>query len=167
MIKVVGSEITELDRMRAYCVALAAATTVIIASQLGLPISSTHVAVGAVFGIGFLRESIKANYGVILETIRSHHMQDGHTEEHIEEFLFNFENASFEEKGQMIKMLKSKREELAFTKNEQKMLRKQYKKQLVKRSALYKIVIAWVVTVPISAILGAVFYFTIRGMLLD
>ena len=42
--------------MRAYCVALAAAITVIIASALGLPVSSTHIAVGAVFGVGFFRE---------------------------------------------------------------------------------------------------------------
>ena len=42
--------------MRAYCVALSAAITVIIASGLGLPVSSTHIAVGAVFGVGFYRE---------------------------------------------------------------------------------------------------------------
>jgi PiT family inorganic phosphate transporter len=37
-------------------VALAAAITVIIASVMGLPVSSTHIAVGAVFGVGFFRE---------------------------------------------------------------------------------------------------------------
>ena len=42
--------------MRAYCVALAAAITVIIASWLGLPVSSTHIALGGVFGVGFFRE---------------------------------------------------------------------------------------------------------------
>ena len=42
--------------MRAYCVALSAAVTVIVASWLGLPVSSTHIAVGAVFGVGFFRE---------------------------------------------------------------------------------------------------------------
>ena len=42
--------------MRAYCVALSAAITVIVASWLGLPVSSTHIAVGAVFGVGFFRE---------------------------------------------------------------------------------------------------------------
>ena len=36
--------------------ALSAAITVIIASWLGLPVSSTHIAVGAVFGVGFFRE---------------------------------------------------------------------------------------------------------------
>ena len=52
----VGSQITKLNPMRAYCVALSAAITVIVASWLGLPVSSTHIAVGAVFGIGFFRE---------------------------------------------------------------------------------------------------------------
>ncbi len=42
--------------MRAYCVALSAAITVIVASWLGLPVSSTHIAVGGVFGVGFYRE---------------------------------------------------------------------------------------------------------------
>jgi len=53
---VVGSQITKLNPMRAYCVALSAAITVIVASWLGLPVSSTHIAVGAVFGVGFFRE---------------------------------------------------------------------------------------------------------------
>ena len=52
----VGSQITKLNPMRAYCVALSAAITVIIASWLGLPVSSTHIAVGGVFGVGFFRE---------------------------------------------------------------------------------------------------------------
>jgi PiT family inorganic phosphate transporter len=56
LIRVVGSEITKLNPMRAYCVALSAAITVIFASWLGLPVSSTHIAVGGVFGVGFFRE---------------------------------------------------------------------------------------------------------------
>ena len=51
-----GNQITKLNQMRAYCVALSAAITVIVASWLGLPVSSTHIAVGAVFGVGFFRE---------------------------------------------------------------------------------------------------------------
>ena len=62
IIEIVGERITKLNRVRAFCVALSAAITVIIASTLGLPVSSTHIAVGAVFGVGFLREFI-ANYG--------------------------------------------------------------------------------------------------------
>ena len=56
LIKMVGNEITKLNPMRAYCVALSAAITVIVASWLGLPVSSTHIAVGSVFGVGFFRE---------------------------------------------------------------------------------------------------------------
>jgi PiT family inorganic phosphate transporter len=56
LIRVVGQQITKMNPMRAYCVALSAAITVIIASALGLPVSSTHIAVGAVFGVGFYRE---------------------------------------------------------------------------------------------------------------
>jgi len=56
LIRVVGQQITKMNPMRAYCVALSAAITVIFASALGLPVSSTHIAVGAVFGVGFYRE---------------------------------------------------------------------------------------------------------------
>lgn len=56
LIRTVGSQITKLNPMRAYCVALSAAITVIVASWLGLPVSSTHIAVGGVFGVGFFRE---------------------------------------------------------------------------------------------------------------
>ena len=56
LIRMVGNQITKMNPMRAYCVALSAAITVIVASWLGLPVSSTHIAVGAVFGVGFYRE---------------------------------------------------------------------------------------------------------------
>ncbi|ANK84480.1 MULTISPECIES: inorganic phosphate transporter [unclassified Rhizobium] len=56
LIRLVGEEITKLNPMRAYCVALSTAFTVIVASWLGLPVSTTHIAVGAVFGVGFFRE---------------------------------------------------------------------------------------------------------------
>lgn len=56
LIRMVGNQITKLNPMRAYCVSLSTAITVIIASWLGLPVSSTHIAVGGVFGVGFYRE---------------------------------------------------------------------------------------------------------------
>ena len=59
LIAVVGEKITRLNSPRAYCVALSAAITVLIATTLGLPVSSTHIALGAVFGVGFLREYLE------------------------------------------------------------------------------------------------------------
>jgi len=166
LIRVVGSEITELDQTRAFCVALAAAITVIIASQLGLPVSSTHVAVGGVFGVGFLREAIKTNYAVIIEDIKTQHRQHGHTEESVEGFLNEFDRSSLEEKGIMLKKLKQELNTIGLTDQERKSLKKQHKSQLVKRSALYKIAAAWVITVPAAGALAAMFYFMLRGMLL-
>lgn len=58
IIKTVWREITEIDQIRAFCIALSAAITVIIASQLWLPVSSTHIALGWVFGVWFLRERL-------------------------------------------------------------------------------------------------------------
>ncbi len=62
LVRRVGQEITKLNPMRAYCVALSAAITVLVASALGLPVSSTHIAVGAVFGVGFFREYVVSRW---------------------------------------------------------------------------------------------------------
>jgi PiT family inorganic phosphate transporter len=56
LIRLVGEQITKLNPVRSYCVSLSAALTVLAASWAGLPVSSTHIAVGAVFGVGFFRE---------------------------------------------------------------------------------------------------------------
>ena len=163
LIKTVGSEITELDKMRAYCVAMAAAITVIFASQLGLPVSSTHIAVGGIFGVGFLREYLEANHARLLDEIREHHEDDG--PEVVDAFLEAFDAADVTEKGAMLAELKKRKEQL-FLKKERKQLRKVYRKELVKRSMLLKIAAAWVITVPLAGFLAAILYFTIRGMLL-
>lgn len=56
LIQTVWKEITKLNQTSAFSVALAAAITVIIASQLWLPVSSTHIAIWWIFGIWFLKE---------------------------------------------------------------------------------------------------------------
>ncbi|MBV0891846.1 inorganic phosphate transporter [Paracoccus sp. Z118] len=56
LVVVVGSRITRLNPVRAFCVSLATGTVVLAASWQGLPVSTTHVAVGGIFGVGFFRE---------------------------------------------------------------------------------------------------------------
>jgi PiT family inorganic phosphate transporter len=70
LIRLVGEEITKLNPTRAYCVALSTAFTVIVASWLGLPVSTTHIAVGSVFGVGFFREWYTRNSKRRIEFIR-------------------------------------------------------------------------------------------------
>jgi PiT family inorganic phosphate transporter len=168
VIRTVGSEITELDQMRAYCIAMAATLTVIVASQFGLPVSSTHIAVGGVFGVGFLREYLKSNYDRMLAEIKAHHPEGDLAA--IEAFIARFEKASIDEKGEMLRDLKErskKAEDPAhFSKTERKGLRKVYRRELVKRSQLMRIAAAWVITVPASALMAAMLFFTIRGMML-
>jgi len=164
LIRTVGSEITELDKMRAFCISMAAAITVIIASQLGLPVSSTHIAVGAIFGVGFLREYLKRTDAKRIDEIREHH--EHQDPEVTEAFLDKFNKASIATKSKMLKELKAKKDQSDFTKKERRSLKKVYKQELVKRSHVYKIAIAWVVTVPTSAFMAALLYFTIRGMLI-
>ncbi|MCU7842375.1 MAG: inorganic phosphate transporter [Candidatus Thiodiazotropha sp. (ex Monitilora ramsayi)] len=164
LIRTVGTEITELDQTRAFCIALAAAITVIIATQLGLPVSSTHIAVGAVFGVGFLREYLKANYARMVDEIEMHHQ--GADREEVETFLERFKVVGLEEKADMLNQLKEHKAKAELTKKERKGLKKVYRHELVKRSALLKIAAAWVITVPASALLAAMLFFTIRGMML-
>ena len=56
LVQMVGSRITRLNPGRALCISLATAITVLGFSSLGLPVSTTHIAVGGVFGVGFYRE---------------------------------------------------------------------------------------------------------------
>ena len=162
LIRTVGSEITELDQMRAFCIAMSAALTVIVASQFGLPVSSTHIAVGGVFGVGFLREFIKTSYSQMIEEIKAHHI--GADKEVVEDFLERFKAASLTDKRLMLERLKARAESADLSKRERKQIRKVYRHELVKRSALLKIAAAWIVTVPISAVLGAMIYFMIFGI---
>ncbi|SHG78212.1 inorganic phosphate transporter [Marivita hallyeonensis] len=165
LIRTVGSEITELDKMRAFCIAMAAAITVIIASQLGLPVSSTHIAVGGVFGVGFLREYIKASYARMLDEIREHHSEND--PEAVETFLTQFEAADVAIKGEMLRDMKAQAAaDRLLGKRERRGLGRVQRVELVKRNLLLRIAAAWIITVPIAAILAAMFFFMIRGMLL-
>ncbi len=163
LIKTVGSEITELDKTRAFCVALSAALTVILASQLGLPVSSTHIAIGGVFGVGFLREYLKSNYATQLHKIMEHH--DAEEQARLKPFLDDFRNASVEEMEDLLKQAKKKKQ-VPLSKSERKRLKKLYREEMVKRSHLMKIAAAWIITVPASAIMAALLFFTLRGLLI-
>lgn len=55
VMQTLGTKITELTPTRGYCATLASAMTVVLASKTGMPISTTHVVVGAVIGVGLAR----------------------------------------------------------------------------------------------------------------
>ena len=93
VMKTIGSGITQLTPSRGYCATLAAAAVVVLASRTGLPVSTTHIAVGAVIGVGLAR-------GVGAIDLR----------------------------------------------------------------VIGGIVVSWVVTVPVGAVLAALFFFTLKGM---
>jgi PiT family inorganic phosphate transporter len=164
LIRTVGSEITELDRTRAFCIAIAAAITVILASQLGLPVSSTHIAIGGVFGVGFLREYIKVNYSRMIEDIKLHHVHG--SPEEVETFLARFEAATMRERSVMLRKLKKQKIDPVLRKAERKSLRKIHRLELVKRSLLIRIAAAWVITVPVAAVMAAGLFYMIRGIML-
>jgi PiT family inorganic phosphate transporter len=55
VIETVGRKITELTPSRAFTAQVAAATTIVLASRLGIPVSTTHILVGSVLGVGIAR----------------------------------------------------------------------------------------------------------------
>jgi len=65
VIATVGTGITELTPSRGFAATLAAATTVVLASGTGLPISTTHTLVGAILGVGLARGMTALNLRVI------------------------------------------------------------------------------------------------------
>jgi PiT family inorganic phosphate transporter len=65
VIATIGKQITELTPSRGFAAELATATTVVGASAIGLPVSTTHTLVGAVLGIGLARGIGALNLGVI------------------------------------------------------------------------------------------------------
>ncbi len=166
LIKTVGSEITELDKMQAFCIAMATVITVLLASKLGLPVSSTHITIGAVFGVGFLREFLQKRLFEMKQMILDAHY--GENTEVIKNFLDRFERANPKQKKEMLAYLKTLQKEnntleyaVGLSKKERKRLKKAYKSELVKRSVIKKIITAWLITVPVSALLGAGGYYLI------
>jgi PiT family inorganic phosphate transporter len=55
VMQTIGTKITQLTPSRGFCATLAAAATVVLASRTGMPVSTTHIAVGAVIGVGLAR----------------------------------------------------------------------------------------------------------------
>ena len=71
VIATVGSGITQLTPSRGFAATLAAATTVVLASGTGLPISTTHTLVGAILGVGLARGIAALNLKVIRTIVMS------------------------------------------------------------------------------------------------
>ena len=141
LIRTVGEQITKLDRARAFCVALSAAITVIIASALGLPVSSTHIAVGGVFGVGFLRE--------YLARVRSRAKQRARLAAEAAGVAAAAGNP--EQKASVAWEIQRKR--IFKTRN----------RKLVRRKHLLTIVAAWLVTVPLAALLAAILFYVFNA----
>jgi len=55
VMETIGKKITEITPVRGFSAEFGAATTILLCSRLGLPVSTTHVLVGSVIGIGFMR----------------------------------------------------------------------------------------------------------------
>jgi len=154
LIKTVGTEITDLNQLRSFSVVMAAAITVIIASQLGLPVSSTHIAVGGIFGVGFLREYLKEKHDKRVHEVKHHHshLDDDSIGQHIDDY----DKASRRNKIETISNIRSKRKHHPIFQLE--------KQHLVKRDLVMKIAAAWIITVPATGLMAAGLFFVIKAI---
>ena len=170
LIKTVGSEITELDQIRAFSVAMAASITVIIASQLGLPVSSTHIAIGGVFGVGFLREWLKLTETTTTIKEDQELIQDEkHTLNKYKSELKKLtskEEKDVKDYKKIVELYANIEAEEKLIKSAKKHIKRVKKVEYVKRDAVKKIIAAWLITVPAAAVLAALLFFTIRGIML-
>ncbi|MBT3506122.1 MAG: inorganic phosphate transporter [Piscirickettsiaceae bacterium] len=170
LIKTVGSGITDLDPIRAFSVAMAAAITVIIASQLGLPVSSTHIAIGGIFGVGLLREWLDKTSTLEAEIAREKALVKGEKERL--RGLYDKLNA-IEAKSdrapadsqEMLRIYKLIDEERVVIKAAKKELKKDQKSLYIKQGMIQKIITAWLITVPSAAVLSACIYYIIESLM--
>jgi PiT family inorganic phosphate transporter len=170
LIKTVGSGITDLDPMRAFSVAMAAAITVIIASQLGLPVSSTHIAIGGIFGVGLLRQRLDKNSTLEAEIEREKALVRGEKERlrALYDKLSAVEvkqNRTVADSEEMLRIYKLIDEERVVIKAAKKELKKDQKSLYIKQGMIQKIITAWLITVPSAAVLSACIYYIIESMM--
>ncbi|MFN3284505.1 MAG: inorganic phosphate transporter, partial [Pseudothermotoga sp.] len=71
VMKTIGGDITQLNNTRGFCIDFSTASTVLISSVLGLPVSTTHIVVGSVVGVGVARGVEVVNVGVLKNIILS------------------------------------------------------------------------------------------------
>ncbi|MDR3624288.1 MAG: inorganic phosphate transporter [Chlamydiales bacterium] len=71
VIETIGKKLTELTPSRGFAAEFGAATTILLASKLGLPVSTTHTLVGSVLGVGLARGIGALNLGMIREIVLS------------------------------------------------------------------------------------------------
>lgn len=170
LIKTVGDEITELDQMRAFSIAMAAAFTVIVASGFGLPVSSTHIAIGGVFGVGFLREWMHLTDDK--EQLASTKLSIIDEKKNLTAFnrelryLQDKENKPKEDYERIVELYKLIATEEKSLKSSKKDVKKAKKVEFVKRDTVKKIVAAWIITVPAAAVLAALLFFMIKGIMI-
>jgi len=67
VMETIGTKITTLTNTRGFAVDFAAASTVLLASKMGLPVSTTHAAVGGVIGVGLAGGIEAVNFGIVFQ----------------------------------------------------------------------------------------------------
>jgi PiT family inorganic phosphate transporter len=112
--------------------------------------------VGAIFGIGFLREILKNNYEIMRATLRAQLHNQGSTE--VEALLAQFDQAGFNEKGRLLTTLNTSDTTAKQSVKKRTPLLKLYRYEIVRRPTFVKIILSWLVTLPAAGIIASIIY---------
>ncbi len=161
--RTMGMDLTELDRIRGFSIVFSASLIITAASFFGYPVSSTHILVGSLIGVGLLREQLALREQVTTELIRKCHA--GQDDETLKRFLKDLRGATPGRREKMLQKLFAEHCEVQLSKTELKQLRKGFSRPLVRRNLARRIVAFWILTLPVCALIGTVNYLLLNHLM--
>jgi PiT family inorganic phosphate transporter len=152
VVRTVGKGITDLDRLRAFSIAISAVLVISLATQFGYPVSTTHILVGGILGVGLMREWNHRHEQEVLARIRKSFSPD-QTEE-MNRFVHRFESATRARQAEMLEQLFQGSGGLPVKEKDLIKLHASHH-LLIRPRQVGRIVAFWVVTTPSAGLLGA------------
>jgi len=152
VVRTVGKGITDLDRLRAFSIAIAAVLVISLATQFGYPVSTTHILVGAILGVGLMREWHHRHEQEVLARIRKCFSQEQKGD--MESFVHRFQSATRARQAEMLGQLFNGRKQVSLKEKDLQKLHASHR-LLIRPRQVGRIVVFWLLTIPAAGMLGA------------
>ena len=152
VIHTVGKGITKLDQIRAFSVALSAVAVITIANEFGFPVSTTHILVGAILGVGLTQEWNQRHDEELLARIRACFGPSQAEEQ--KRFEQRYEGATRARRAEMLERLFRDCKNAGLDQKQLDKLRADHR-LLIQPRRVGLIVLFWIGTLPVAGLLGA------------